>query len=333
MDTGYDEGLTGAETRSLRVTKRFGRKSAALPLVGEARRRGERLRRNDFADQQGPPINSTSDPPASGAGRRRRWPAALALLAALIAAVPIVIGIAITAGKPGPTTAAGSSFKPASPAPTSSQQPTSASSRANTPRPHPGVLVAVLQHPTTMRDSPGGPTLAQLPLRTEFGSPQAMWVVRRSGNWLGVISPLAGNGKLGWIEQSSAKLGRVAWELRVSLHARRLAVIDDGRVLQRYAVAVGSPSAPTPTGRFAVTDRLLTGNPAGPYGCCILALSAKSPHAIQGWTGGNRIAIHSTPETSTIGESVSHGCVRVTLAQGRWLMAHVPLGTPTVITA
>ena len=82
-------------------------------------------------------------------------------------------------------------------------------------------------------------------------------------------------------------------------HARRLTVSDNGKVVQRYTVAVGRPSAPTPTGRFAVTDRLLTGNPSGPYGCCILALSAKSPHAIQGWTGGNRIAIHSTPETST----------------------------------
>jgi lipoprotein-anchoring transpeptidase ErfK/SrfK len=30
---------------------------------------------------------------------------------------------------------------------------------------------------------------------------------------------------------------------------------------------------------------------------------------------------------------VSHGCVRLTIAEGRWLMAHVPLGTPTIITA
>lgn len=263
--------------------------------------------------------------------RRRRWPAALALVAALIAAAPIVIGLAISAAKPGPATAAGSSFRPVAPAPTASQ-PAPTATRSNTPTRQPGVLVALLQHPTTMHASPAGPTLAQLPLHTEFGSPQVMWVVRRSGNWLGVVSPLAGNGKLGWIEQSTSKLGRVAWELEVSLHARRLTVIDNGKVQRRYTVAVGRPSAPTPTGRFAVTDRLLTGNPAGPYGCCILALSANSPHAIQGWTGGNRIAIHSTPAASMIGEAVSHGCIRLTLAQGRWLMAHVPLGTPTVIT-
>lgn len=271
------------------------------------------------------------DPSTPGAGRRRRWPVVLALVAALIAAVPIVIGVAITAAKPGPVSAAGSSFKPVAAAPTAST-PTPASTDAKRPARHPGVLVALLQHATTMHTSPGGPTLAKLPLHTEFGSPQAMWVVRRSGDWLGVVSPLAGNGKLGWIEQSTSRLGRVAWQLKISLHARRLTVIDNGKVVQRYTVAVGKPSAPTPTGRFAVTDRLLTGNPAGPYGCCILALSATAPHAIQGWTGGNRIAIHSTPETSSIGQPVSHGCVRLTLAQARWLMARVPLGTPTVIT-
>ena len=97
-------------------------------------------------------------------------------------------------------------------------------------------------------------------------------------------------------------------------------------------MAIGRPSAPTPRGRFAVTDRLTTGDPSGPYGCCILALSARSPHAIQGWNGGNRIAIHSTPDASSIGHPVSHGCVRLTLAQGRWLLDHIPLGTPTLIS-
>jgi lipoprotein-anchoring transpeptidase ErfK/SrfK len=103
--------------------------------------------------------------------------------------------------------------------------------------------------------------------------------------------------------------------------------------MKQFTVAIGRPDAPTPTGRFAVTDRLRTGNPGGPYGCCILALSAHSPHTIQGWTGGDRIAIHSTPDVSSIGQAASHGCVRVTLAQGRWLLAHIPLGTPTLISS
>jgi lipoprotein-anchoring transpeptidase ErfK/SrfK len=261
-----------------------------------------------------------------------RWPLVLAVGAAVIALVPIVIGVAITSAKPGPASTAGSTFKPVAPVAQTPAQPATTAQGHRTSRPS-GSLVALLKHATTMRVSPGGATLAKLPLKTEFGSPQALWVVHRSGGWLGVVSPLAGNGRVGWIEQSTAQLGRVSWLLKVSLHQRRLTVIENGKVLQRYTVAVGRPSAPTPTGRFAVTDRLLTGDPTGPYGCCILALSAKSPHAIQGWAGGDRIAIHSTPETSSIGLPVSHGCMRLTLAEGRWLMSHVPLGTPTLISA
>ena len=108
-------------------------------------------------------------------------------------------------------------------------------------------------------------------------------------------------------------------------------MIHRNRVLKRFTIAIGRPTAPTPTGYFQVTDRLDTHDPTGPYGCCILALSAEAPHAIQGWDGGNRIAIHSTPETSSIGLPVSHGCMRLTLPEGQWLIDHVPLGTPTII--
>ncbi len=184
-----------------------------------------------------------------------------------------------------------------------------------------------------MRSSPGGHAYAKLGLRTEFGSPEALWVIRRAGAWLGVVSPLAGNGKLGWIPAGDSSLTRVYWELRVSLAAHRLDVLLDGRVVRRYTVAIGAPASPTPTGRFAVSDRLSTGDPSGPYGCCILALTAKAPHAIQGWSGGDRIAIHSTPETWTIGQAASHGCMRLTLAEGRWLLGHIPLGTPTLISS
>jgi len=196
-----------------------------------------------------------------------------------------------------------------------------------------GAVVALVVHHTQMRSRPSGRVVADVPVRTPFGSPNAMWVRRTAGRWLGVVSQWAGNNRLGWIPASAAALSRVDWEVRVSLAARQLTVIENGRAVQHYRVAVGAPASPTPTGRFAVTDRLSTGDPAGPYGCCILALSAVAPHAIQGWSGGNRIAIHSTPETWTIGEAVSHGCVRLTLAQGRWLLTHIPLGTPTLISS
>jgi L,D-transpeptidase catalytic domain len=250
---------------------------------------------------------------------------ALAVLAVLIPLVPIAAGLAITSGgaRPGASTTAG--FNPVAPAPRAAPRKTDLPAGT-------GSLVAVVLHGTTMRTAPGARLLAKLGTRTDFGSPEALWVVKLSPGWLGVISPLAGNGRVGWIPKSAASLTRGRWELKVSLSARRLTVLKDGKVQERYTVAVGRPDAPTPTGRFAVTDRLSTNDPGGPYGCCILALSAHSPHAIQGWSGGNRIAIHSTPETASIGQPVSHGCMRLTLAEGRWLMNHIPLGTPTIIS-
>ncbi|MFZ0042757.1 MAG: L,D-transpeptidase [Solirubrobacteraceae bacterium] len=247
-------------------------------------------------------------------------------MAVLIPAIPIVIGLSLSGGGATANT---------TPTAVSHFTPVATSKAPSSPNlllpPGKGALVALISHSTPLRSSPGGHVYAKLGTHTQFGSPQLLWVARLSGRWLGVVSPQAGNNHLGWISASAASLSRVNWQIKVSLAARQVTVLHFGKAVEHYTVAIGAPSAPTPTGRFAVTDRLTTGDPSGPYGCCILALSAKAPHAIQGWGGGNRIAIHSTPETSSIGHPVSHGCMRLTLAEGRWLLAHIPLGTPTIV--
>ncbi len=197
-----------------------------------------------------------------------------------------------------------------------------------------GALVATVLHPTNLLASPGGHLrIARLLTKTQFGSPEMLWVVSHVPGWLGVMTPDAGNNRVGWIAQNATALSRESWELKVSLAARRLTVLHHGKVVVQWPVAIGAAGSPTPTGRFAVTDRIVTNDPDGPYGCCILAISAHAPHAIQGWVGGTRIAIHSTPEAASIGEATSHGCVRVTIANGHWLLAHIPLGTPTLINS
>jgi len=262
----------------------------------------------------------------------------LVALAVLVPAIPLAIGVGIGLRQPGTGAAATTTTTTAGFTPFGLDAGAITKLKRSTPA-HPGgsgalagALVAQVEHPTALRSSPGGRELVRLTTRTGFGSPEVLWVVNRVRGWLGVISPQAGNGRVGWIAQGATSLHRVPWELKVSLGARRLTVLKGDHVVARYKVAIGASGAPTPTGRFAVTDRLRTGDPAGPYGCCILALSANSPHAIQGWTGGHRIAIHSTPETSSIGQAASHGCVRVTLPEGRWLLTHIPLGTPTLIS-
>jgi lipoprotein-anchoring transpeptidase ErfK/SrfK len=184
---------------------------------------------------------------------------------------------------------------------------------------------------TLVRSTPDGAPLALEGTKTSFGSPVELLVRKSEGAWLGVVAYQAGNNKLAWVQRSAVKISYVSWHIDVDLDKRKLQVFDGRQLEQTFRVAVGKPTAPTPTGTFAVTDRLTTGDPTGPYGCCILALSAVAPHTIQGWDGGDRVAVHSTPDTSTIGDAISHGCIHVTLPEGQWLIDHVPLGSPTVI--
>ncbi|MHB1569137.1 MAG: L,D-transpeptidase [Solirubrobacteraceae bacterium] len=267
------------------------------------------------------------DSPARTGARRR---ALLAALAALVALIPIAVGIVLTSSgstaPPPKAAAAPLHLAPANP-PVAPARPS-----LLVPPGH-GALVATVLHATVLRVHPKGRILARLPAKTEWGSPEVLWVRRLVGRWLGVVSTKVGNNRLGWLPASDASLARVDWQLRVSLAAHRLTVLENGRVRERYTIAIGAPASPTPTGNFDVTDRLVTGDNSGPYGCCILALSAVAPHAIADWTGGNRIAIHSTPETWTVGLPVSHGCMRLTLPEGRWLIDHIPLGTPTIISS
>jgi lipoprotein-anchoring transpeptidase ErfK/SrfK len=270
-----------------------------------------------------------TDPQNPKSASRRR--AVLAAAAVLVTIVPIIVALQlsgdgnVTAG----ATASTTTSKPFHPVVT---KKVAGAPRRLLPAGS-GALVAQLNHGTQMRSAPGGGRLiTKVPTKTVFGSVQTFWVEHLSGSWLGVVSNLVGNNRIGWIPASSATLSRVNWELKASLSKRELTVLHNGKPMERYSIAIGAPDAPTPTGRFAVTDRLSTGDPAGPYGCCILALSALAPHAIQDWSGGNRIALHSTPETDSIGKPVSHGCMRLSLADGRWLLEHIPDGTPTLVS-
>ena len=120
--------------------------------------------------------------------------------------------------------------------------------------------------------------------------------------------------------------------LRVIWYLRRITVRHEGKVVRRITAAVGAPSSPTPTGRFGVTDTLrLTGG--GPYGCCAIALTARQPRIPQGWSGGDRVAIHGTDAPSSIGHAVSHGCLRTREDDLRWLLARIPLGTRVDVVA
>jgi lipoprotein-anchoring transpeptidase ErfK/SrfK len=221
------------------------------------------------------------------------------------------------------------------PLPAAAQTTTVHADRAATAPARPlGRLTVQITRPINVRSSPGGPIAGHLTARTEFDSATIVPVAKQRGSWLGVISTQTPNNALGWISTGTGLVAyRTRWSVTASLGDRRVTVKEAGRVVQRFPVAIGTPSTPTPTGRFAVTDKLLTEDPGSPYGCCILALSAHQSHTPQGWGGGDRVAIHATNLPETIGTAASLGCLRAPAEEVRRLVHSVPLGTVVTIRA
>lgn len=183
-----------------------------------------------------------------------------------------------------------------------------------------------------LRARPDGPILVKVGAKTEFGSPQTLAVALRKGDWLAVRSPALGNNQLGWVRAAPLRLLRRPVALEVDLSRRELVLRDDQGVERRISVAIGAPDTPTPLGEFYVTDKLPGADFGSYYGCCVLALSGRQPNLPQGWSGGDRLAIHGAP-TATWGQAVSNGCLHADEPDLRFLMKTVPLGTEVRIHA
>jgi hypothetical protein len=186
----------------------------------------------------------------------------------------------------------------------------------------------------SLRTRPFGSVVARVGDLTRFGSRRALGVVAtQRGRWLAVTEAGVAGNRVVWVDARAGGLrySRTALELDVDLSDRTLTVRRGDDVVRRFTVGVGAFDSPTPTGRFAVTDKLAGASFSAAYGCCILALSAIQTSLPRGWAGGNRIAIHGTLSPSDFGHAVSAGCVHAPDADLRWLMRVAPLGTPVVI--
>ncbi len=195
-------------------------------------------------------------------------------------------------------------------------------------------LTAELTAPTSLfARSGGGRVLHRLRPRTEFGSRTILGVVGERPGWLEVLTPLLANRRHGWIRTQAVRVHATDYDIRVDRSAHVAALRHAGRLVVRFPVAVGRPGNETPLGRFAVTDKLRPVDGTSPYGCCALALSGHQTRLEPGWPGGDRLAIHGTPATWSIGQAVSLGCMRAPEQALRELMRRVPLGTPVLIRA
>jgi len=253
-------------------------------------------------------------------------------LPAALATVPVALAGADSASG-GAERAASATAIQAVPAQRAAES-VAAAALAEATRPSPALIARVVPGMSiALRARPNGPLALRVGDTTEFGSSQRLGVVRQAGRWLGVTTPSLPNGKLGWIDRRSAsiRIERTDWRIVADVSSRTVTLSRAGERVRRLAVAVGRPGSPTPTGRFAVTDKLAGGSYGPYYGCCILALSATQPNTPPGWTGGNRMAIHGTSDPSSIGAASSAGCLRASDDDLSFLMRRLPVGTPVVI--
>ena len=279
----------------------------------------------------GSPEVPTGSSPVDVARKRRRFTAALAAAATVILpAAGIVaastLGDESDGGGDGRSGSETRNFAPAEEGPLA--QPFASDPEASS-----GFAVARVRRSTALRVSPGGGVKLRIPARTEWNSARVLGVVRQRGEWLAVQVPELENGQVGWLRASEAALGTVPWSIHVDLSKRQLVVRKDRRFVRRLQIAVGSPSHPTPQGRFSVTDKLKVADAGSPYGCCVLALSGHQTRLPQGWPGGDRLAVHATSDLTSIGRPVSLGCMRTESDHARWLIETIPLGAPVFVEA
>jgi L,D-transpeptidase ErfK/SrfK len=96
----------------------------------------------------------------------------------------------------------------------------------------------------------------------------------------------------------------------VSVPDRKLAILEGGKVIRTFQVAVGAAVSPSPTGQFHIVSRLA--NPTYYHPGVVIPAGSDNPIGPR-WVGLNQrgYGIHGTNEPRSIGKAASHGCIRM----------------------
>lgn len=123
--------------------------------------------------------------------------------------------------------------------------------------------------------------------------------------------------------------------LVVDLSDRRVTLYDGDRAVANYPVAIGKPGWETPTGEFVVQQKLenpawkhpITGERVPPG-----ENNPLGDRWIGFWSDGNTaIGFHGTGDRHSVGQAISHGCLRMQNTHIRQLFDRVPLETPVFV--
>jgi lipoprotein-anchoring transpeptidase ErfK/SrfK len=148
--------------------------------------------------------------------------------------------------------------------------------------------------------------------------------------WYRVQLPQKPNGMTAFVRARALRVETVPTRIVVDVSKRRLTLYRNAKPVLTATVAVGSPSTPTPTGRFYVNQRLVPADTGGPFGPGAIGISAFS-NVLTGWAQGGPVAIHGTNEPWSIGHAVSNGCIRLPNKTLVKVFDETPAGTPVII--
>ncbi|HYB25749.1 MAG TPA: L,D-transpeptidase [Solirubrobacteraceae bacterium] len=146
--------------------------------------------------------------------------------------------------------------------------------------------------------------------------------------WLELRIPGRPNGRTGWVERSALGPFHLTHLLVVVNRERmRMYFYDRGRQIWTAPVGVGKPSTPTPAGDFWIDERFKISDPSSGY--YPYAFGTTDYSTLTDWPGGGVVGIHGPYyDPQGIPGQISHGCIRLEIADDFWLAEHLKLGTP-----
>lgn len=154
------------------------------------------------------------------------------------------------------------------------------------------------------------------------------------GPWIPVHLPVRPNGSTGWVRAADVRLASNDYKVEIDLADRELRLVRRGDVEWETPIGVGTKKTPTPTGEFFLTELIMPKDEDTVYGTFALGLSGytDSPGAADYKGGEGGLAIHGTNDPDSIGERISHGCIRVPNDVIDHMASTLPMGTPVEIS-
>ncbi|MGI9033925.1 MAG: L,D-transpeptidase [Acidimicrobiales bacterium] len=188
-------------------------------------------------------------------------------------------------------------------------------------------------------DSPGqGDAARRLDNPTKpYGTPLVFLVREQEPDWLRVLLPVRPNGSMGWIRRADVDMATHDYRIKVELGAHRITVWKGNAIFDQEPIGVGTNDTPTPGGLYYTKELLQPVDsrgrliPDGPYGPYAYGLSGYSD-VLYNFAGGDGvIGIHGTNDPTSVGQDVSHGCIRMTNDAITRLATTLPIGVPVEI--